>query len=62
MSETVSIRNKSGADLFVPSLNREVAADEVVTDVPAEIAEALTCQAIWDEVRAPKKAADKPSA
>lgn len=56
MSETVSIRNKSGADLYVPSLGREVAADEVVPDVPAEIAEPLVCQSIWEAVKAPKAA------
>jgi hypothetical protein len=56
MSETVSIRNKSGADLYVPSLGREVAADEVV-EVLAELAEPLVCQSIWEAVKA-KKAAD----
>jgi hypothetical protein len=58
MSETVSIRNKSGADRYVPSLGRDVAADEVV-EVPADLAPALVCQSIWEAVRAPKKAADK---
>lgn len=52
MSETVSIRNKSGSDLYVPSLNREVAADEVVPDVPADLAKALICQSIWEPVKA----------
>lgn len=59
MAETVSIRNKSGQALYVPILRTEVEADEVVPDVPKDIADALTCQAIWDEVRTPKKAAEK---
>lgn len=59
MSETVSIRNKSGQALFVPSLNAEVEPDEVVPDVPKDIADALTSQSIWDEVRAPKKVVEK---
>jgi hypothetical protein len=58
MSETISIRNKSGGDRYVPSLGREVAADEVF-EVPADLAEPLVCQSIWEAVRAPKKAADK---
>lgn len=60
MSETVSIRNKSGADLYVPSLHRDVAADEVVADIPVELAEPLLCQSIWEAVTA-KKAGDVPS-
>jgi hypothetical protein len=59
MSDLVSIRNKSGADLYVPSLNREVAADEVV-EVPADLAEPLVCQSIWEAVKS-RKAADGPS-
>lgn len=54
----VSIRNRSGAALYVPSLRREVDADEVV-DVPAPLAEPLVCQSIWEAVRAPKKAEKK---
>jgi hypothetical protein len=57
MSETVSIRNKSGAALFVPSLGREVAVDEVV-EVPEDLAKPLVCQSIWEAVRTPKKKAE----
>lgn len=58
MSEgTVSIRNKSGQSRFVPVLNRDIDADEVV-EVPASLAAGLVCQDIWDEVKA-KKAAEK---
>lgn len=56
MSST-PIRNKSGGDRFVPSLGREVAADEVV-DCPEELLDALVCQSIWEVARTAKKTAD----